>query len=107
MICPEDDFLNIHMVVVEFHAEEPKTWASNSFQICEHFLSAIVCALLALAGLAASVQAKSISRCISLAFVWVTLTEVLEYWCFGDSIFNFLKAIFLFVSPISLSFLMC
>ena len=34
------------MVVVVFHAEEPKTWPSNSFQICEHFLSAIVCALM-------------------------------------------------------------
>ena len=58
MICPEDDFPNIHMVVVVFDAEEPKTWASNSFQICEHFLSAIVGALLALAGLAASVQSQ-------------------------------------------------
>lgn len=58
MICPEDDFLNIHMVVVVFHAEELKTWPSNSFQICEHFLSAIVGALLALAGLAASVQSQ-------------------------------------------------
>ena len=58
MICPEDDFLNILMVVVVFHAEEAKTWASNSFQICEHFLSAIVGALLALAGLAASVQSQ-------------------------------------------------
>ena len=46
------------MVVVVFHAEEPKTWASNSFQICEHFLSAIVGVLLALAGLAASVQSQ-------------------------------------------------
>ena len=58
MICPEDDFPNIHMVVVVLHAEEPKTSASNSFQICEHFLSAIVGVLLALADLAASVQSQ-------------------------------------------------
>ena len=35
----------------------------------------------------------------------VTLTKELEYWHFGDSFFNLLKGIFLFVSPIPFSFL--
>ena len=35
-----------------------------------------------------------------LAFGWVTLTAVLEHWRLGDSIFNLVKVIFLFVSPI-------
>ena len=41
------------------------------------------------------------------AFGWVTLTEVLENGHFGDSIFYLIKGIFLFVSPIPFSFLVC